>query len=422
MTQETELLIEALGERADGIAVLDGKRVFVPLAVPGDRVIAHIAHDRGGRLMGHLLRVVAPGPSRTAAPCRHFGQCGGCALQHVEAGAYRDWKLERLRSALTHNGVAAEAIEPLLISPQRSRRRADLTALRRKEKLVLGFTARGSHEIVDLVDCMVLRPKLKALTDPLREVLSSLTKSGDAVEAKLTETDSGIDVLLVSTLRWTPAARARMIDFAAAQDLARVSLARPREAGAEVLVERRPVRMIFGDVPVSLPPGTFLQATAEGERALTDFVLAAAAGAREAADLFAGIGTFSLPLVQNGTNALAIDWARAPLAAVAGAARVAMLAGLKTEARDLGRRPLDRRVLERFDLVVFDPPRAGARRQAAEIARSRVATVVAVSCDPGTFARDARLLIDGGYRLERIRPVDQFLWSAHLELAAIFKR
>lgn len=422
MTSETELMIETLGERGDGIATLSGERVIVPFTVPGDRVLARISRGRGDRLHGGIARIISGGRGRTEPPCRHFGECGGCALQHLGEGLYRAWKLERLTAALARYDIGAETIEPLAISPPRSRRRADLAVSRRANSAVVGFHPRQSHQVVDLQDCHVLRPKLVALIEPLRHVLTAHSRPGDSAELRLTESDSGIDLLLVSARRWRGAAREQIIALATAQDVARVAVAHPLHGETEIVIERRPVRVVLASVPVLLPPGTFLQATAEGEIALGEVVLEAASGGRRAVDLFAGIGTFSFPLAKAGLRVLAVDAAKPPLESAATAARATMLASLRIEVRDLYRRPIDSGTLDRFDLVVFDPPRAGAKEQAAQIAKSRAPTVVAISCNPGTFARDARLLIDGGYRLVRIRPVDQFLWSPHLELAAVFKR
>jgi 23S rRNA (uracil1939-C5)-methyltransferase len=424
---DIELTIEALGGRGDGIGAFEGERVYVPYAAPGDRLKVRLARERDGRLVGRIRAVVEPGAARVAPPCRHFGDrpdagCGGCGLQQLGAEAYRAWKLAQLEAALALQAIAAEAIEPLAVSPPASRRRADLTASRRRDGVALGFNARGSHRIVDLAECAVLRPALAALFHPLRELLAPLTKPGDGAELRLAATDSGVDLLVVSPIELGTGARERIAAFAARHDLARVARAHPRHAGAETLIERRPVRAIFGGVAVPLPPGAFLQATAEGEAALAAFVGEAAAGARRVADLFAGVGTFTFPLARAGAKVHAVDTGKAEIAAVAAAAQAAMLPGVTAEQRDLARRPLDASALGAYDAVVFDPPRAGAKEQAARLARSRVSRIVAVSCHPGSFARDARLLIDGGYRLARLKPVDQFLWSTHLELAALFLR
>lgn len=425
---DIELAIEALGARGDGIASFEGERVIVPLAVPGDRVKARLARDKEGRLIGRIRAILAPGSARATPPCPHFGDhpaggCGGCALQHLDAEAYRAWKLVQLEAAFARHGIPTDTIEPIVVSPPASRRRADLTASRKKkEGVILGFNARGSHRVVDLAACAVLRPSLVALFQPLRELLAPLMKPGDTAEARLTASDSGADLLLVTTLEIGLGARERIAAFAARHDLARVARGHPKRPGLEVLIERRPVRVIMGEVAVPLPPGAFLQATAEGEAALRAFVAEAAAGARRVADLYAGIGTFAFPLAKAGAKVHAIDAGKAEIAAIETAARAAVLPGVTAETRDLDKRPLDPGALGAFDAVIFDPPRAGAPAQAAALAAAKVPRVVAVSCNAGTFARDARSLLDGGYRLVRVRPIDQFLWSTHLELAAFFLR
>jgi 23S rRNA (uracil1939-C5)-methyltransferase len=422
LSAEAELVVESLGARGDGLATFAGERVYVPFSVPGDRVRVRLARDGDDRLVGRVVAVLAPGAARAAPACRHFGECGGCALQHVAAEAYRDWKFAQLHAALARQGVEPGAVEALALSPPGSRRRADLTALGKPGGVALGFNARASHRVIDLAVCPVLRPRLAALIGPLREALAPLLKPGERAELRLAETDSGVDLLFVTAAALGAGARERLVAFAERHDLARVAKAHPKQAGSDVVVERRPVRLVFAGHPVGVPPGAFFQATAEGEAALASFVRGALAGAKRVADLYAGLGTFSLPLAAAGARVDAFDESRPALAALAAAARAAMLAGLATEARDLDKRPLGADSLGGYDAVLFDPPRAGAKAQAALLAGSRVPRVVAVSCHPGTFARDARLLIDGGYTLEAIRPVDQFLWSPHLELAALFRR
>jgi 23S rRNA (uracil1939-C5)-methyltransferase len=422
MKEEAIVAIDSMGARGDGIAVIGEERVYVPFAAPGDRIRVRLRRDSENRLVGTPVEVLAGGPSRQPAACRHFGVCGGCRLQHLGTEAYRAWKLGRLEAALERQGLAARVIDPMAISPPGSRRRADLTASRRPDRLVLGFNAPLSHRIVDLEECPVLRPALLRMIAPLREVLLRVTAAGDKLDAKICETDSGIDLLLSGPKRFGGSERARLAAFAEEFDLARVALAGPRERGTEILVERRPVRVVFADVPVGLPPGAFLQATRDGEAALTTFVLEATAGARRIADLFAGVGTFALPLVKGRAKIAAFDIDRDAIGALRRAADAAMLSGVSSEARDLERRPLRPDALADFDAVILDPPRAGARAQANELARSSVPVICSISCHPATFARDARILCDGGYRLERIQPVDQFLWSPHLEVAALFRR
>lgn len=225
---DIELAIDSLGARGDGIAAFEDERVFVPYAAPGDRLTARLARDGDGRLIGRIRDVIAPGPSRAAPPCPHFGigplaGCGGCTLQHIDGKTYRAWKLEQLAAALARFEIAAGEIEPLAVSPPASRRRADLTASRRKEGVTLGFNARASHRIVDLHACAVLRPALAALLDPLRELLAALLRTGDGAELKLTASDSGVDLLLVTSGEIGRGGRERIAAFAERHDLARAT-------------------------------------------------------------------------------------------------------------------------------------------------------------------------------------------------------
>ncbi len=395
--------IVRLAARGDGVTA-DGR--FVPATVPGDRVrFAPFA--------------VESGPDHATPPCRHFPDCGGCQLQHVTDDAYVRWVAARIVAALDAGGVAIGAVEPVALSPPRSRRRASLRAAKRGGKLTLGFNANASHRIVDLHECWVLTPALFALVAPLRGLLAAALKDGDGAGISLTESDTGIDLLLANVGARRLADIERLTAFAAAQDLARLSVEGPD--GIETVVEARPPVLRFGGVLVAVPPAPFLQATREGEAALVVAVLAASAGAGRVADLFAGLGTFALPLARAGARVLAIEGAQSAIEALSDAARASGVA-LAVEHRDLFRRPLTAAELGRFDAVVVDPPRAGAIAQVAQLAAAQVPRIVAVSCNPNTFARDAAILVEGGYRLERLWPIAQFRWSTHVELVASFVR
>jgi len=392
--------IVRIGARGDGVTA-DGR--FVPFGVPGDTL------DDDRRLV--------PGPDHQVPPCRHFPECGGCQLQHVADPAYARWAVERIEGALT--GIAVGQVEPLHLSPPRSRRRAALRAVKRGGQLTLGFNAEASHRIVDLRECHVLAPELFALVAPLRRLLGSVVAEGRGAGVTLTLSEAGVDVLLAGIAAATLKQIERLTAFADAENLARLTI--ENEDGVTTIAERAQPNLRFGGVAVALPPAAFLQATADGEAALVAAVLAATEGAGKVADLFSGLGTFALPLAVRGAKVLAVDAAGAAHAALQQAARGAGLP-LLAEHRDLFRQPLTVPELDRFNAVVFDPPRAGAAAQSATLAASAVPVVVAVSCNPSTFARDARTLVDGGYRLERLWPVGQFRWSTHLELVAKFVR
>lgn len=424
-----ELRIERIGARGDGIAHHAGTPVYVPLAAPGDRVRAVPTGKRGDGVEARLDAVLEAGPDRTTPPCPHYGACGGCAVQHLADAAYADWKRGLVVEALAHAGLADVPVAPLVRTAPAGRRRARFAALRRGGRLHLGFNARAASRIVDLETCLVLDPAIVAVIAPLRRVLADILPEGRAADVTVTRLEGGLDVLLTGGVAPDLAARERLAAFAGEADLGRLAWAPSDRAGAEPIAHRRPVVARFGapfreGVAVSVPPGVFLQASAEGEAALVALVREETAGAVRIADLFAGAGTFAFAL----TGALPHDKRR--VHAVEGDAEAhaclaraaAGIGGLSVERRDLFRDPLPAQTLNGYDAVLFDPPRAGARAQAAEIAASQVKLAIGVSCNPATFARDARLLVDGGFRLERAVPVDQFVWSAHIELVARFRR
>jgi 23S rRNA (uracil1939-C5)-methyltransferase len=345
-------------------------------------------------------------------PCRHFPECGGCQLQHVDDAAYADFLRDRIASALAAQGVPLPDILPAHISPPNSRRRASLRAERGG---ALGFNAEASHRVIDMRECHILRPELFALVHPLRALLRKLKPSATG-GVRLTLADQGVDLLLEKVEAEGLAAAEALGDFAREHRLARLAL--DDGYGAQTHWEPDPVTITLGGVPVPLPHGAFLQATAEGEAALVGAVRQAVAEARIVADLFAGLGTFALALEG---RVLAVEGARdAALALKAAAARARR--PVFVDHRDLYRRPLDLAELNRFEAVVLDPPRAGAKEQAALLAGAIVPRIAYVSCNPSTFARDAAVLTEGGYRFDWVKPVGQFRWSTHVELAAQFTR
>jgi 23S rRNA (uracil1939-C5)-methyltransferase len=406
------LLIERVGAQGDGVA--EGP-VYVPFTLPGERVEAQVAGDRGS-----LRAVLAASPDRTQPPCPHFGVCGGCALQHWAVAPYLDWKRDQVREALSHRGLETE-IAPVIACPPASRRRLALHVRSGPHGARLGFKGRGSWSLVEVEVCPIADPALVRLFPALRRLGAAFLgrpKSAPTLHATLTLTGLDVDVTGVE-LAALGAARqtlARVAEAAEAGDFARVT------QSGEILYQARRPQVRFGPAAVDLPPGGFLQATPQAEAAMAGLAVEAVAGARRIADLFCGAGAFSFPLA-TVAPVFAADSAQPAIAALKAAQATAP--GLKpvtAEARDLFRRPVSAEDLGKTDAVVFDPPRAGAEAQAREIARSKAAVVVGVSCAPATFARDARILADAGFRLERVTPVDQFLWSPHVELVAVFRR
>lgn len=416
-----ELTVAEVGARGDGVGLYDDAKVFVPLTVPGDRVRVRLGDAKGEGLRGELLELLEPGPARAAVPppCGHFGTCGGCTLQHMRDDAYAAWKVGIVRTALARVGLGEVAMEPLARTPPGARRRARLAALRRGGRVRLGFNERASHRLVDLAACPILTPRLEALLPPLRAALAEALPDGGTCDAVVADLEGGIDLLLVGPKRLDRTARERLVRVAEAAGVGRLSWQPDDRADPEPVAHRAPVVVRFAGVPIAPPPGAFLQASPQGEAALVAAVESAVGAAGKVADLFAGLGTFALPLAHGGRVVHAAEGDGPALAALGKAAAGLRLA---TERRDLFENPLTPKELARFDAVVFDPPRAGAAAQAAALAASRVPVVVAVSCNPATFARDARKLVDGGYALRRVHPVDQFLWSAHVELVGVFGR
>ncbi|MBW7850461.1 MAG: class I SAM-dependent RNA methyltransferase [Rhodospirillales bacterium] len=413
-----DVLIESVGARGDGIARLGEGTVFVGGTAPGDRVRVRLDGRRGEGLAGTLVELLEAGPDRVEPLCRHFGDCGGCALQHLSAARHDAWKSDLLITALARQGLPVDGVRPLASVPAGTRRRATFAFVRAGKGTIVGFNARLSDRIVDVAECPLLDPTLTALLTPLRTVLADVG-TGLGGDVTVTRTEGGLDVLVQAEARLDIFDRERLAAFADSSDLARLSWRRPGEE-AEPLVCRRPAVVTMGGVAVEPPAGGFLQPSAEGERLLAGLVVEAVGGAPRVADLFAGCGSFTFPLA--ATAAVhAVEGDAAALGALRAAAH---RAGLKVtcEARDLARRPLIGPELKAYDAVVFDPPRAGAAPQAQALADAGPPLVVAVSCSPATLARDAAILVAGGYALVAVTPVDQFPWSAHLEAVAVFRR
>lgn len=407
------LTIEDVGQGGDGIARADGVRHFVPFALPGETVRALPVRRLADGVACRLVGIGGLSPERVAPFCPAFGHCGGCALQHWAAGPLAAWKTNRLRVALARRGFSDAPLAPLVVCPAASRRRATLALAGG----ILGFRALAEHAVVGIDACPVLRPELSALIVPLREALAPLAK---AAEVALAWTAAGADVRIAAEIEPGWEILQSLAEAAQSLDLARLTWVGAAGIATPVAVRRIP-RMTFGGVAVDLPPGAFLQASDEGEAALTLAVLKAAAGAERVADLFCGLGTFALPLAGGAKRVLAADADGAAIAALAAAARRGA-PNLEALPRDLFRDPLTAAELAEFDAVVFDPPRAGAAAQAGQIAAAGVPKVVAVSCNPATLARDLRILCDAGYALTSLAPVDQFPFSAHLEAVAVLSR
>lgn len=391
--------IMRLAARGEGVS---DAGTYYPLTAPGDLIAADGA--------------IVPGPHRREPPCRHFPACGGCQLQHVDDDAYEVYLRDRIAAALAAQHIDAAHIRPPLLSAPRTRRRAALHAERRGGDVRIGFREEKSHRIVDMRECYILTPELFALIAPLRALLRDLLGPRGNAEVRVTLADQGVDLLLEGVTAESLAASERLAGFAQAQGLARLAL--DDGYGPQTVWEPQPVTVTLSGIAVGLPHAAFLQATRGGEAALIASATEAVGDAQTVADLFSGLGTFALSL---GGRVYAAEAARDAALSLKAAANAAGRQ-LFVDHRDLYRRPLTTAEANRLDAIMLDPPRAGAKEQAVQLAASTVPRIAYISCNPATFARDAATLVEGGYRLDWIQPVGQFLWATHVELVGAFAR
>ncbi len=411
MGETRDLDIVRLGAQGDGIADTASGAVFVPYALPGEYVRADVSDGRG-----RLLEVLTPSAQRIQPVCQHFSHCGGCALQQMERNAYLAWKRQLVVDAFAARGIDAP-VAPVAGEGLGARRRATFAARRTGRGAIVGFHEARGNEIVDLQVCPVTAPEIVQALPGLRTLIEPLlTRRGEA-RLVVTLATNGIDLAIEGVRSDLPAdVRERLAREASALKLARVSI------GADTLYQVAEPVIRLGTAAVVPPPGAFLQAAIGAEAEMVRLVTSAMPKAKRIADLFCGLGTFTFPLAAS-TQVLAVDGDRQAIAALEAAVkRNPGLKPIRSKVRYLFREPLSVKELEPFNAVVFDPPRAGAAAQAAMLAKSKVAVIAGVSCNPATLARDARTLIDGGYRLDAITPIDQFLFSAHIEVVAIFRR
>ncbi|MCF8468870.1 MAG: hypothetical protein K9G33_15830 [Sneathiella sp.] len=415
-----ELVIGHIGASGDGVAIKDGEPWYIPFTAPGDRVNATAVEKRGNGVLAEVDTLLEDGAERIAPACRHFGTCGGCALQHLAPAFTAAWKRQRIVDCLSMAGVEDAEVQQTVTSNPGGRRRVEFIAAKRKKGVMAGFHLRRSHQIFDVGECPLIDPELMALVKPLRATLPELLPRNSEARVMATVTENGLDLLITAKLDLDLAVRQRLGDFAQSQQLARISWRQTERGLAEVIAARKESKIRLGNAEAALPPGGFLQATEAGERALAEAATAALANARSIADLFAGIGTFTFPLAAFA-RVHAVEGDAELVNSLKMAANKAILP-VTCETRDLFQRPLFPEELKAFDGLLFDPPRAGAKAQAEEIAKSNVPTVVAISCNPVSFSRDIAILIAGGYKLGPVLPVDQFLWSPHVEMVAALTR
>lgn len=399
--------ITHLGQHGDGVAA---GPVYVPMTVPGDVV--------SGQLDGDTLRdikIVTPSDNRVKAPCKHFKSCGGCSLQHIRDDVVSDWKTEVVRNALTQRGLDTD-LRPTVTSPPNSRRRATFAVRRTKSGALTGFHARNSETVIQIQDCILLKPSLTQAIPNLERlaILGASRKHG--LNVTVTETTRGLDIAIEGGKDLDPILQAELAKMTEAHGWSRITW------NNETAALRAPPGVAFSDIPVRIPPGAFLQATEHGEATLLSHVQTIVQGAKHITDLFAGCGTFALPLARDA-EVTAYEGDRSMVTALEHGWRNADgLKRVSAHVRDLFRDPLQPDEFRKTDAVVIDPPRAGAASQIEALAESCVGKIAHVSCNPQTFARDAETLVQAGFTLEWVQPVDQFRWSPHIELVSAFRR
>ena len=408
-------MIDHVGHRGDGVATVDGESVYVPYTLGGETVeVAPVPGHHPDRR--RLIRIESASPERIAPFCPHFGVCGGCAIQHWDLGRYRAWKRDLVVTTLEQAGIGCE-VAPLIDAHGAGRRRITLHArLGTHEVLKVGFAAISSHDIIPIDHCPILDPHLNGAIEAGWAIAEPLTGLGKPLDIQVTATESGLDVDVRGSGAVSTKLIAKLSEIAQQHRLARLT------RHGELVLMRTPPVISIGAAQVALPPGSFLQATVAGEETLAALVTDHCRRARHIADLFCGVGPFALRLAAKSRISAFDNDASSVAALQKAAASTSGLKPLKAETRDLFRRPLMPQELRDYDTVVFDPPRQGAQAVATQLAAGKVAAVIAVSCNVATFARDAKILIDGGYTIEGVTPVDQFRHTPHVELVARFKR
>lgn len=408
MSEPLMVTIERLGAKGDGVARTHGTDRFIAGALPGE------TWEIGD---GVPPRRLTDSPARRTPPCRHFGTCGGCMSQHMEDALYTEWKTAIVREAFAHRGLDAD-VRPVLRLPLQTRRRAFLGIERRGADVVIGFREEGQHALVNMDECLLLDAAIVAALPHFKAMARIAMPDRTSGRLIVTRLDAGLDVAFDNGHKMLkPDERAQLAGMADSARIARLVV-----AGDPIVVRAEP-RLALSGVEVDVPPSLFLQAVPEAERVMIDLVTSALPKkAKRVADLFSGLGTFTFPLARR-VQVTALDSDRRAIQVLEAAVRRASgLKPIEARVRDLFREPLSPKELEGFDAVVLDPPRAGAAEQAERLSRSKVPVVIAVSCAPATLARDARTLIDAGFKMGPVHPIDQFIFSPHVEAVTVFQR
>ena len=422
-----EISIEHLGEKGDGIALTTEGQIFVPMTLPGEKARIRLETSTNSGKKIDLLEIIEKSKDRIAPHCKYFGACGGCVIQHLSVGPYLQWKRAIIEKALNNKRIFSNFIQPTIPTHSNGRRRTELTAIKTKtnsNKLSFGYSERSSHNIINIIECPILSPTLNRVIQPLKIVIEKILEPGSSWKIMLTETAVGIDMLISTKNNPTPHHLSGLSNFAINHDLARISWKSKNKRTEPIYQERVPT-IDFDGISVVLPPGSFLQTSVQSQRIMTSLVIeytGEITAHKKVADLFSGLGTFTLPLAKRGAQVHSIDISGETLENLLAASGMAGFSGrVTTEKRNLMKYPLSPAELAFYEIVIFDPPRAGAEALAKNLAISKVPIIIAVSCNPKTFARDADILISGGYEMADVTPLDQFVFSNQIELLARFQ-
>lgn len=417
---EREFTIQRLGGLGDGVAVFEGQPVYIPYTLPQEKLRAEIVGVQGGVMRAALRDVLEPSPERQPPACQHFTQCGGCSLQHLSPAAYTRFKSQTVQALAARLGIAPEVVQPLYAVGAGSRRRVELKVSVAKGQVKLGFLAAHSHHLVDVTMCPVADPAISALLVPLRACLATLKHPSRILSAQLTALAAGVDMLLLVRERLKPVDIETLRAFASSCGLLRLVV--QQEEAAQTLHGAAP-QLALGGMELELPSGAFLQASSKAQSAMTALVLEGLQGCERIADLYAGCGAYSLPLVAQGAQVHAFEGAEPMVVALENTCRrYGLEQRLQTQQRDLVTHPLPVRELVGYDGAVINPPRGGALPQVQQLAASGLRKLVMVSCNPVTFERDMAVLISQGFVVASLTAIDQFYWSHHLELVAILHK
>lgn len=417
-----EVTIFGIGNKGDGLGKDDsGHGFYVPYATEGDVLKVRVTGKRDDDFIAEIREIVTPGEHRTDAPCPYYTRCGGCNLQHIDSKSYSQWKSHKVWETLRRSQITTALDAPVLVGPH-SRRRASFAVMKKGKKIIFGFNAKGSHRIEEIGHCLLLNDPLNKLIAPLRDLMPQIMKREGRGDIIINYPGDAADIVFALPGPVELKVHQHLVRFAERYNIGRLSWQQDGKGSPEIIAQRCAVTTRFSETLVELPPAPFLQPSKDGETALVNFALSALNHEKKILDLYAGCGSFTFALATVGIVHAVESHAPALKSLELSAGRAGLGGRITTEVRDLDRQPLMGKELSRFDAILFDPPRAGAREQTRFLAESDVPLIIAISCNPATFGRDAAILIEGGYEIEKIMPVDQFTWSDHVEVAAIFRK